>query len=306
MPYLCAAVRKRQRVDRRSGRCRRVVPLRVGDTARDVLVRQRPEGGRGEWTPAHHRVADLRVVATRSPTRQVLPTRWYCGVRNAGLFGSFHAGPHVHLGERQLRRSGSTGPAATPAAVQPAFARRRRMRSRDEGRCSSSAELVRALPPFSPAGREPGSKRDLDVELHGVPDQAVVDRPVVRRVARIRSGLTAATSRRPTCCRPVEVDADDLRLERFQRRECGRRVAVRSEGLVVDADEQVAQLGPSLFFGDAVAADTSRPATATRAAATKAMRLQHSMTPVSSLATFAAVLLRDPPAAPSPAAAGRV
>ena len=261
---------ERQRIDRRALRRRRVVALRPGDAARDLLVRQRPEERRVDAVV--DRVADLRVleraldtprladalVLRREPDRVVrlVPRR-----------------PHGHLRQRQRRRRvrrvllpGRRRPeAAVPLGgrvgeVLEILEVRRRDRSR--------------LAAVRPARREEDREDDLDVVLRRVPDEPVVDRPVVGRVARVGRVGRPRLRDGPLGAAPVEVDAEDLRLQRLQRREGGRRVAVERERLVVDADEQVTRCVLALcFFGEAVAADTARPAATVTAVASRAMRL---------------------------------
>ena len=97
------------------------------------------------------------------------------------------------------------------------------------------------LAPVRPAGREQDREDDLDVVLGRVAHEPVVDRPVVRRVARIGGVGRTRLRDGPLRPAPVEVDAEHLRAQRLQGGEGEGRVAVQGEGLVVDADEQVAR-----------------------------------------------------------------
>ena len=95
--------------------------------------------------------------------------------------------------------------------------------------------------PVRPAGREQDREDDLDVVLGGVAHESVVDRPVVRRVARIGGIGRTRLRNGPLRPAPIQVDAEHLRTQRLQGGEGESRVAVQGEGLVVDADEHVAR-----------------------------------------------------------------
>ena len=94
---------------------------------------------------------------------------------------------------------------------------------------------VPRLPAVGPRRREQDRQQTLHPELRCVPNRAVVDRPVVRRVGGI------LRMRRTTLGHvvPVQVDAHDLGAQLLHRRERELRIAVQRHRIVLDADEHV-------------------------------------------------------------------
>jgi hypothetical protein len=224
-----------QRVDRLPRlRLRVVGALRVGDAARDLLARERAEILRVH--ARHDRVADLGVVeraldAIRLADLLVLRQQVDRAVRLVPRR------PHAHLRERGVPDPERGVLLPRRRDPEPAIALGRGVREVLEV-LEVRRRVVARLAAVRPRGREDDREDDLDVVRLRVLHEPVVERPVVGVVARVvRIGRAARVRDGPLRAAPVEVDAEHLRLQRLQRRERRRRVAVQGVGLVVDPDQ---------------------------------------------------------------------
>ena len=118
--------------------------------------------------------------------------------------------------------------------VVAAVARRRGVREVAQVRVVRRRHVLR-LAAVCPRRREQDAEHRLHAVLRGIPNGAVVDRPVVGRVRRIlrmrRTPLRDLV--------PVEVDPNDLGAQALQRAEGELRIAVQRHRIVLNSDEHV-------------------------------------------------------------------
>ena len=230
---------ERDRIHRRARRAGRVVALRRGDAACDLLA------GNGMVDCDHvrmdgavDRVADLRVV-DRALDHPLAARLHVLRAQVDRVVRLVPRRPQRHGRQRRGRRRKARlllpGRRHEVAAVALRSCKRECVEIVEVGR-----SVVAARAAVRPRRRVHDREHHLDVVRHCVAHEPVVERPVVRRIAGVgRVGRPGAARHRPGRAAPVQIDAQDLCLERLQRLEAGDRVPVQRVRLVVDADEKV-------------------------------------------------------------------